>query len=147
MNRRGFLAFALGAVWCMDVRAAPASVEVYKSPSCGCCGNWVRHMRTNGFAVEVKDVPDVDAVRLKAGVPPKLASCHTAFVAGYVVEGHVPAADIRALLTERPNALGLAVPGMPAGAPGMDGTPAGGFDVLLFQPDGTSRVYRAHPRA
>jgi hypothetical protein len=86
-------------------------------------------------------------VRLKAGVPPKLASCHTAFVAGYVVEGHVPAADIRALLTERPNALGLAVPGMPAGAPGMDGTPAGGFDVLLFQPDGTSRVYRAHPRA
>jgi hypothetical protein len=92
-------------------------------------------------------VDDVAAVRVKAGVPAKLASCHTAFVGGYVIEGHVPAAEIRTLLAERPNALGLAVPGMPAGAPGMDGTPAGGFDVLLFQPDGTSRVYRTYPRA
>lgn len=147
MKRRHFLGLALGLPWALDVRAAsPARVAVYKSPSCGCCGNWVQHLRANGFSVDVNDVADVDAFRAKAGVAARLASCHTAFVAGYVIEGHVPAADIRSLLTQRPNALGLAVPGMPAGAPGMDGTPAGGFDVLLFQPDGASRVYRAYPR-
>ena len=148
MRRRHFLHLALGFPWALGARAAsPARVAVYKSPTCGCCGNWVQHLRANGFSVDVNDVADVDALRAKAGVVAKLASCHTAFVGGYVIEGHVPAADIRSLLKQRPNALGLAVPGMPAGAPGMDGTPAGGFDVLLFQPDGTSRVYRAYPRA
>ena len=148
MRRRHFLHLALGFPWALGVRAAsPARVALYKSPACGCCGNWARHLRANGFTVDIGDVGDVDAVRVKAGVPAKLASCHTAFVGGYVIEGHVPAAEIRTLLAERPNALGLAVPGMPAGAPGMDGTPAGGFDVLLFQPDGTSRVYRTYPRA
>ncbi|MGE5169278.1 MAG: DUF411 domain-containing protein [Rudaea sp.] len=146
MKRRAFLGLAAGLIWTLDVHAAQPVVDVYKSPTCGCCGNWVRHLRANGFAVNVNDVADVDAVRAKAGVPAKLASCHTAFVTGYVIEGHVPAAEIRTLLAARPNALGLAVAGMPAGAPGMDGTPAGGFDVLLFQPDGTSRTYRAYPR-
>jgi hypothetical protein len=147
VKRRAFLGLALGLVSSLNVRAAPLTVDVYKSPTCGCCGNWVGHLRASGFAVDVKEVPDADAWRAKAGVPARFASCHTAFVAGYVIEGHVPAAEIRRLLVERPNALGLAVPGMPAGAPGMDGTPAGGFDVLLLQPDGTSRVYRAYPRA
>lgn len=148
MKRRHFLHLALGFPWALSVRAAsPARVALYKSPTCGCCGNWAKHLRANGFTVDISDVDDVDAVRVKAGVPVKLASCHTAFVGGYAIEGHVPAADIRTLLVERPNAWGLAVPGMPVGAPGMDGTPAGGFDVLLFQADGTSRVYRTYPRA
>lgn len=145
MRRRTFLGFAVAAALvATKIAAAVPVVEVYKSPTCGCCGKWVEHLRTSGFAVNVNDIPNVDAFRAKAGVPAALASCHTALVSGYVVEGHVPAADIRKLLAERPKALGLAVPGMPMGAPGMDAPHARGYDVLLFQADGTTRVYRAY---
>jgi hypothetical protein len=116
------------------------------SPTCGCCGKWVEHLRSNGFAVTVTETDKLDALRAKVGVPATLASCHTAFVGGYVVEGHVPANDIRKLLAERPNALGLAVPGMPAGSPGMDASHASGYEVLLFQADGATRVYHAYPQ-
>ena len=123
MKRRTFLEIT-GAMVIVGSRAAIAapapSIDVYKSPACGCCGQWVRHMRGNGFSVVVHDVGDLDAVRARAGVPRALASCHTAWVGGYVLEGHVPALDVRKLLAERPKAVGLTVPGMPASAPGME---------------------------
>jgi len=114
MRRRTFLGITVAAAL-VAARATAATmvVDVYKSPTCGCCGKWVEHLRTNGFAVTVNEIDNVDAFRTRAGVPAALASCHTARVDGYVVEGHVPAADIRKLLAERPKALGLAVPGMP----------------------------------
>lgn len=147
MRRRTFLGIAVAAALvATKVTAAVPVIEVYKSPTCGCCGKWVEHLRANGFAVNVNDIPDVDAFRVKAGVPAAFAACHTALVSGYVVEGHVPAGDIRKLLAERPKALGLAVPGMPAGAPGMDAPRASGYDVLLFQADGTRQVYHAYPK-
>jgi hypothetical protein len=93
-------------------------VEVFKSPYCGCCGKWVEHLRQNGFEVKAHDVEDVPAVRQKLGMPDRLGSCHTAKIGGYVVEGHVPAADIQRLLKEKPKALGLSVPSMPPGSPG-----------------------------
>jgi len=147
MKRRTFLGFAVVATLAgnrMVMAAASPNVEVYKSPTCGCCGEWVKHMRANGFSVTVSDVADVDAFRAKAGVPAPLAACHTALVDGYVVQGHVPAADVRKLLAERPKALGLAVPGMPASAPGMDSSRPSPYQVLLFQADGATRVYHAY---
>ena len=146
MRRRTFLGITVAAAL-VAARATAATmvVDVYKSPTCGCCGKWVEHLRTNGFAVTVNEIDNVDAFRTRAGVPAALASCHTARVDGYVVEGHVPAADIRKLLAERPKALGLAVPGMPMGAPGMDAPHASGYEVLLFQADGATRVYHAYP--
>jgi hypothetical protein len=148
MKRRTFLGITIAASL-LSTKTATATgtvVEVYKDPTCGCCGKWAEHLRRNGFAVNVNNISDVDAFRTKAGVPPRLASCHTALVDGYVVEGHVPAADIRKLLSERPKAVGLTVPGMPAGAPGMDAPHAPGYDVLLFQADGATRVYHAYPQ-
>jgi hypothetical protein len=121
-------------------------IEVYKSPTCGCCGKWAEHLRNDGFAVNIHAIPDIDVFRVRTGVPAALASCHTALVGGYVVEGHVPAADIRKLLTERPKALGLAVPGMPAISPGMDAPHGPGYEVLLFQTDGATRIYHAYPQ-
>lgn len=119
-------------------------VKVWKTPTCGCCGKWVRHMEAAGFRVEVTDVNDVDPIKKANGLPLKLASCHTALVGGYVVEGHVPASDVRRLLREKPAILGLAAPGMPAGSPGMDvpGSPA--YDVLSVRRDGTASVYSTH---
>jgi hypothetical protein len=147
MRRRTFLGIAVAAALVGTKATIAATViDVYKDPTCGCCGKWAEHLRANGFAVNVHEVSNVDAFRARAGVPASLASCHTALVAGYAVEGHVPAADIRKLLVERPKALGLAVPGMPAGAPGMDAPHASGYEVLLFQVDGATRVYRAYPR-
>ena len=103
-------------------KAAPAktAVAVYKTPTCGCCGKWVEHMQANGFATTVTDLPDLAETKAKHGVPVSLQSCHTSVVGGYVIEGHVPAEDIRRLLREKPAILGLAAPGMPAGSPGMD---------------------------
>ncbi|MFO7188789.1 MAG: DUF411 domain-containing protein [Pseudomonadota bacterium] len=127
-------------------QAAPV-VEVYKSATCGCCKEWIRHLRENGFEVRAHDVPDPAAHRAKAGVPQALGSCHTALVEGYAIEGHVPAADIKRLLAERPKARGLAVPGMPIGAPGMEvGTNVEPYSVLLIGPDGqTYRTYSRYP--
>jgi hypothetical protein len=147
MRRRSFLGIAIAAtfVGSSALAATTPQVDVYRSPTCGCCGQWVKHMRANGFAVTVHDVPDVDAFRAKVGFPPEFAACHTAIVGGYVVEGHVPAADVRRLLAQRPKALGLAVPGMPASAPGMDSPAATPFEVLLVQADGAARTYHSYP--
>jgi hypothetical protein len=145
MRRRTFLGIAVAATLvATKVAAAVQVIEVYKSPTCGCCGKWAEHLRNDGFAVNVHAIPNIDAFRVRTGVPAALASCHTALVGGYVVEGHVPAADIRKLLTERPKALGLAVPGMPAISPGMDAPHGPGYEVLLFQTDGASRVYHVY---
>lgn len=148
MKRRTFLGVVAATAMTGSVTAIAAAapnVKVYKSPTCGCCGEWVKHMRANGFPVTVNDVADVDAFRAKAGVPEALAACHTALVDGYVVEGHVPAADVRRLLAERPKVLGIVVPGMPASAPGMDSPRASPYQVLLLQADGVTRVYRTYP--
>lgn len=127
--------------------ASPTPVEVWKDPNCGCCQDWVDHMQANGFAVKVHDTGN-NAVRARLGLPQKLGSCHTALVGGYVVEGHVPASDVRTLLQQKPKALGLAVPGMPVGSPGMDGPAYGGrrdpYDVLLVAHDGSTRVFKSH---
>ena len=116
--------------------AADPTITVTKDPNCGCCSGWVEHLRQAGFAVEVRDVPDVNRVKARLGVPSDLAACHTAEVSGYVIEGHVPVAALRRLLDEKPNAKGLAVAGMPVGSPGMEvpGTPPDTYDVILFGP-------------
>jgi hypothetical protein len=119
-------------------------VEVFKSPHCGCCGGWVEHLRQNGFEVKAHDVDDVPAARKKLGMPDRLGSCHTAKVGGYVVEGHIPAADIRRLLKEKPKALGLAVPSMPPGSPGMESSKPIPYQTLLVQSDGSTRVFAQH---
>lgn len=119
---------------------------VHKSPSCGCCVHWVEHMREAGFPVEVRDVDDVHAVKERVGVPTGKASCHTAEVAGYFIEGHVPATDVKRLLAESPEARGLTVPGMPAGSPGME-MPDGRvqpYAVELVATDGSSTEFSRH---
>lgn len=121
--------------------ARAAEITVYKSPWCGCCEQWIGHLRAQGHRVAEQDMEDLDAIKKMARVPEDLQSCHTAFVAGYVVEGHVPAADLARLLAERPKARGLAVPGMPGGAPGMASAAAEPYDVMLFQTDGGARVF------
>lgn len=121
-----------------------AAVEVFKSPYCGCCGKWVEHLRQNGFQVNTHDVEDVTAARKKMGMPDRLGSCHTAKIGGYVVEGHVPAADIQRLLRDKPKALGLAVPSMPPGSPGMESATPVPYQTLLVRPDGTTQVFAQH---
>ena len=126
---------------------APTPLEVWKDPNCGCCQDWVDHMQANGFDVKVHATGN-NAVRARLGLPQKLGSCHTALVGGYVVEGHVPAGDVRKLLLQKPKALGLAVPGMPVGSPGMDGAVYGDrrdpYDVLLVAHDGSTRVFNSY---
>lgn len=130
-SRRAFM-LALAALP-IAARAQPTpTLLVYKSPGCGCCGEWEKHMRAHGFAVESRQVDDIAAVKRKLGVPDALASCHTGVVAGYVVEGHVPGADVRRLLREQPSLVGLAVPGMPAGAPGMESGAPQAYSTLAF---------------
>jgi len=128
-------------------RPEPAAVEVWKDASCGCCQDWITHMQQNGFKVTAHDTGN-HAVRARLGLATKYGSCHTALVGGYVVEGHVHADDVRRLLREKPVALGLAVPGMPVGSPGMDGPEYRGrrdrYDTLLVLRDGGSRVFRNH---
>ncbi|KGG87600.1 DUF411 domain-containing protein [Comamonas thiooxydans] len=138
-NRRHvlhLLAAAAGMAALPAMAATPAKIamEVWKDPNCGCCKDWIVLMEQAGFAVKVHDVGN-SAVRAKLGLPTRLGSCHTALVGGYLVEGHVPAADVHKLLKQKPKALGIAVPGMPIGSPGMDGPEYGGrkdpYDVLL----------------
>ncbi|CAN7516996.1 DUF411 domain-containing protein [Acidovorax sp.] len=137
----GALPFAVNA-------APPTPVEVWKDPNCGCCQDWVDHMQANGFSVKVHDTGN-NAVRARLGLPQKLGSCHTALIGGYLVEGHVPASDVRTLLRQKPDALGLAVPGMPIGSPGMDGPAYGGrkdsYAVLLVARNGSTRVFKNYP--
>ena len=125
------------------------TLQVWKDSNCGCCKDWISHLEKNGFAATVTDQGN-NAVRAQLGMPQKFASCHTAVIEGYVIEGHVPAADIQRLLKDKPQALGLAVPGMPIGSPGMDGPDYGGrrdaYQVLLIQKDGSSKVFNAYTR-
>lgn len=138
--RRALAAVVL-AVAATGVLAAGEVVTVYKSPSCGCCGAWVDYMRQNGFTVSVHDVDDVNAARRRTGMPQRYGSCHTATVGGYAVEGHVPAREIKRLLAEKPQAAGLAVPGMPAGSPGMESPNPRPYAVLLVEKNGSHRVF------
>jgi hypothetical protein len=132
-------AIAVGAHASADV------VDVYKSAQCACCDKWVEHMRANGFVVNVNVVADTSPYRAKAGVPTALGACHTAFVGGYTVEGHVPAADIRRLLAQRPAAKGLVVPDMPQTSPGMDRPHGEAWDVLLLASNGTTKTFTSYP--
>ena len=124
----------------------PTPITVYKDPSCGCCKNWVEHLRANGFAPEAHDRADMDALKDSLGVPTALRSCHTGVVGRYVIEGHVPAADVKQLLATKPaSTAGLAVPGMPAGSPGMEmGGRVDRYDVIAFAPGGATRVFARH---
>jgi len=153
LTRRHYLTVLIAAATLPTLAAAsPAkiAVEVWKDPSCGCCKDWITHMESNGFALTVHDTGNA-AARERLGLPQRLASCHTAQVEGYVLEGHIPAADVRRLLKEKPKALGLAVPGMPLGSPGMDGPVYQGrkdpYDVLLVQKSGAdviTTVFASH---
>lgn len=129
--------------------AAPApepAMTVYKTKTCGCCGKWVEHLRANGFTVNVKEVEGTAEVRKQYGVPDQLASCHTGVIAGYAVEGHVPAAEVRRLLKEKPKAKGISVPGMPLGSPGMEQGPRKDpYSVVLFDEKGGAREYQKYP--
>lgn len=141
------LAALLAGIVAITVGSSPRaqtarSVTVYKSPTCGCCSSWVEHMRANGFEIVAHDVDDIDAEKKKHGVPADLGSCHTALVGGYVVEGHVPADVVKRLLAERPKVAGIAVPGMPMGAPGME-VPGrrDPYTIVSFDQTGQSKVY------
>jgi hypothetical protein len=122
---------------------APAKphLSVYKSPTCGCCAKWVEYMEANGFTATVTNMPDVTPVKVSNGLPPRLGSCHTTLIAGYVIEGHVPVSDIRRLLKEKPPIAGLAAPGMPAGSPGMDVPNSPPYDIIAFDKTGRTSVY------
>jgi hypothetical protein len=134
LTRRAALGIAASAlvVPAFSAVAQTPAILVHKDPNCSCCSGWVRHLKDAGFAVTVEAIADLQPVRKRLGVPADLAACHTAEVDGYVLEGHVPAAAVRRLLEQRPTAVGLAVPGMPAGSPGMEGGAPQRYDVVLF---------------
>ncbi len=139
----GSLGFAVSA----QQKLAATNVVVYKSPTCGCCSNWIAHLKANGFQVEANDVGDAQlrAVAMSGGVTDDLSSCHTAKVGGYIVEGHVPAVDIQRMLKEKPAIAGIAAPGMPMGSPGMEqGGMKQPFDVIAFTKDGKQSVFAKH---
>lgn len=148
-SRRALLVIGVSAgatAACAQTARPSSDLAVYKSPTCGCCGAWVEHMTGAGFRARVFEVADPGAVRRAQGIPEPLASCHTAVIGGYVLEGHVPAEDVRRLLEERPDALGLAVPAMPLGSPGME-TPDGRrelYDTLLILKGGGTRIFARH---
>jgi Cu/Ag efflux protein CusF len=139
-----FAAAAAAPAWAQTPATLPV-LQVWKDPNCGCCQDWVNYLQADGFQVQVFDTGNT-AVRKRLGLPEKFGSCHTGLIGGYVIEGHVNAREIRRLLAEKPKAIGLAVPGMPVGSPGMDGPVYGerrdAYDVVLVQPDGTGRVYQ-----
>ena len=151
MSIRKVLA-AVAAVAVVSVAGAtfaqkPApTVQVYKSPTCGCCANWVKHLQQHGFTTRVTETDDVASIKTQRGIPARVQSCHTAVVDGYVIEGHVPAADVQRLLKERPAVVGIAVPGMPIGSPGMEvpGQKPQAYDVVAFDKQGQTRVYASH---
>lgn len=136
LSRRRLLALAVGvAAFGIGLPAsadALPEVVVHRDPSCGCCGAWAEHLRRAGFSVKIVESGNINAIKQRLGVPADLISCHTAEVGGYVIEGHVPAGAIRQLLAERPQAAGLAVPGMPIGSPGMEGGAPETYEMVLF---------------
>jgi len=149
LTATALLATALPA-WAAAPAAKPLpALQVWKDPNCGCCKDWISALQRDGFQVQVFDTGNT-AARKRLGLPDQYASCHTALIGGYVIEGHVNAREIRRLLTEKPKAIGLAVPGMPVGSPGMDGPEYGGrqdpYDVVLVLPNGSARVYQAYFR-
>lgn len=139
---------AVGAGWLPRGAAAAPPVVVYKTATCGCCGGWVSHLQAAGFVTQVHDVEDLAAVKTRLGVPSALGSCHTATVGGYVIEGHVPAADVARLLEQRPAGTGLAVPGMPVGSPGMEhGDRVDPYQVLLWGEGTEAQVFAEYGNA
>jgi len=123
-------------------------VEVFKSPTCGCCGAWIDHLKAAGFPVKVTEVGDTTAARKRYGLPDRFGSCHTAVVNGYVVEGHVPAVEVKRLLAMKPAAIGIAVPGMPPGSPGMEvGQRKDPYDVFLIDKSGRETVFAHYPKS
>ncbi len=124
--------------------AGALEITVYKSPTCGCCSKWIAHLEANGFEVVAHDMENMASVKIENGIRREFTSCHTAVIDGYVVEGHVPAEDIRSLLRDRPAVAGIAVPGMPIGSPGMDGPNPQAYDVLAFDNLGNTSVYAKH---
>ena len=145
---RWALVSALTAPAIVGAQAGSPVVEVYKTPTCGCCGKWVDHLRANGFNVRVTNMESTGPVQSRHGVPPEIRSCHTAIVDGYVVEGHVPAADVKRLLKERPGVIGIAVAGMPVGSPGMEvaGTEPHPYYVLSFDKGGRIDKFSSYGR-
>jgi hypothetical protein len=137
----------LATAWPVLARPAATLIEVWKDPQCGCCHDWIAHLEAAGFTVRSFEEGN-DVARRRLGMPEAYASCHTARVGGYVIEGHVPATDIRRLLAEKPQALGLAVPGMPVGSPGMDGPAYGGrrdrYNVLLIGRNGGAAIFKRY---
>jgi hypothetical protein len=119
-------------------------ITVYKDPSCGCCKSWIEHLIKHGYAVDAKDTPAMTEVKRTLGVPDALTSCHTAVVNGYLIEGHVPAADIARLLKQKPKVAGLAVPGMVTGSPGMEGPTKQHYQVLSFDKNGKTKVFASY---
>ena len=124
--------------------ASAAEIIVYKSPTCGCCKLWIEHLEQNGFKVKAYNTENVVAHKQRLGLLPELAACHTAVVNGYVIEGHVPASDIKRLLKEKPKIAGLAVPGMPMGSPGMEGPVKESYEVKAFDKNGRVSTYARH---
>ncbi len=145
ISRRGFLGLSAAAMVACAAPAPAKTIKVFRSPSCGCCGGWVDHLRGAGFEVAVEMTDDLTPVLERLGVPERLRSCHTGEAAGYFVEGHVPATDVERLLRERPDARGIAVPGMPIGSPGMEmGGRRDPFHTLLVDRSGGISVFAVH---
>jgi hypothetical protein len=144
------VAFASLALTTAAVRSSPSHtlakpvITVYKDPGCGCCKNWIAHLIKHGYRVDAKDSPNMTEIKHTLGVPTGLTACHTAMVNGYLIEGHVPATDIDRLLAQKPKIAGLAVPGMPAGSPGMEGASAQRYQVLTFDKSGKTAVFAKH---
>lgn len=147
LNRRKIL-IAAAALLPFPAAARSAGLpemKVYRDPGCGCCHKWVMGLQADGFIISMEDDPDRAARRGAAGMPPEMGGCHTGFIAGYVIEGHVPSEDIVRLVREKPTAIGLAVPGMPMGSPGMETSgPADSYDVMLVKADGPAVVFASH---
>ncbi len=145
MNRSLVALLMLALLGAGSAAASAAEiVDVYKSPNCGCCGKWIDHMKDAGFEVRTHNVMDVPLARKTLGMPVRFGSCHTAKVGGYVVEGHVPAADVQRLLKEKPRAVGIAVPSMPPGSPGMESAKPVPYNTLLVQAGGEATVFAKH---
>lgn len=154
MTRRSLLGGIASAAVALLLRPAPAAAQdktpivVYKDPNCGCCHQWVDYLKANGFTPSVTDTGNMGAIRTRYKIPSSLTSCHTGVIGGYVIEGHIPAADIRKLLAQRPKGVvGLTIPGMPASAPGMDQTPFQPYTVLAFDAAGKTTVFARHDKA
>jgi len=148
MNRRGVLTLLAILPMTAVARNGTPAVHVFKNADCGCCAGWVKHLQSAGFGVKVTNVSDTAPVRARLGMPDRYASCHTATIDGYVLEGHVPASEVRRLIATRPAAIGLAVPGMPVGSPGMEiGDRVDRYEVLLVPRIGNATPFARYPKA